>query len=133
MHWSGVPLTQARPPAPKQPIKNLPASVELPADGTVEDLKKQIANAARISDYNRIGIFNPATKRTLKDRKAKLANEKDVITAGEVLVKDLGKPFSLFVDLFTYWVLRGINLLTLFKATKSPGAPSSSSNTSVLS
>lgn len=58
---------------------------------TVEDLKILIAKKAGISDHNRIGIFDTKTKKTLKDRKARLANEEAVVSSGEVLVKDLGK------------------------------------------
>lgn len=50
-----------------------------------------IAKQAKISDYNRIGLYDPSTKKTLKDRKARVVDEKAVIEAGEVLVKDLGK------------------------------------------
>ncbi len=76
--------------APKQPIKRLPASVELPAGATVEDVKKAIAKQAGIGDFNRIGLFDTATRKTLKDRKALVADIPAVSDAGEVLVKDLG-------------------------------------------
>lgn len=62
----------------------------LGADDTVEDLKILIAKEARISDYNRVGIFDPSTKKTLKNRKARLSDEPAIVSAGEVLVKDLG-------------------------------------------
>lgn len=78
------------PTAPKQPIKKLPAAIHLPADATVEDVKKLIAKEAGFSDYNRIGLFYPSTRKTLKDRKALIAEDKEVADAGEVLVKDLG-------------------------------------------
>lgn len=61
------------------------------ANATVEELKVLIAKQAKISDYNRIGLYDPSTKKTLKDRKARVVDEKAVIEAGEVLVKDLGK------------------------------------------
>lgn len=76
--------------APKQPIKRLPASVELPAGATVEDVKKAIAKQAGIGDFNRIGLLDTATRKTLKDRKALIADIPAVADAGEVLVKDLG-------------------------------------------
>jgi very-long-chain enoyl-CoA reductase len=76
--------------SPKQPVKNLPASLQLASDATVEDLKKQIARGAGLSDHNRIGIYNPTTKKTLKDRKALIAADKDIAATGEVLVKDMG-------------------------------------------
>jgi very-long-chain enoyl-CoA reductase len=77
--------------APKQPIKRLPATVELPADATVDDLKVLIAKESKIGDFNRIGIYDPTTKKTLKNRRARLADETEVFAAKEVLVKDLGK------------------------------------------
>ncbi|OAA54874.1 3-oxo-5-alpha-steroid 4-dehydrogenase [Cordyceps fumosorosea ARSEF 2679] len=80
--------------SPKQPIKRLPASVELPAGATVEDVKKAVAKQAGISDFNRIGLFDTATKKTLKDRQALIANIPAVADAGEVLVKDLGPQIA---------------------------------------
>ena len=67
--------------------------MQLPSDATIGDLKILIAKEAKIGDFNRIGIFDPSTKKTLKNRKAKLADEPNVIAAKEVLVKDLGKHF----------------------------------------
>lgn len=55
-----------------------------------------IAKEAKIGDFNRIGIFDPSTKKTLKNRKAKVADEPNVLAAKEVLVKDLGKHFQLY-------------------------------------
>lgn len=84
--------------APKQGIKKLPPSIDLPAGATVEDVKKLIAKQAGINDHNRVGLFYTSTRKTLKDRKAVIAEDKDVADAGEVLVKDLGmKPSSLFL------------------------------------
>ncbi|OAA79244.1 3-oxo-5-alpha-steroid 4-dehydrogenase [Akanthomyces lecanii RCEF 1005] len=80
--------------SPKQPIKRLPASVELPAGATVEDVKKAIAKQAGIGDFNRIGLFDTATRKTLKDRKALVADIPAVSDAGEVLVKDLGPQIA---------------------------------------
>ncbi|KAI5462180.1 3-oxo-5-alpha-steroid 4-dehydrogenase-domain-containing protein [Mariannaea sp. PMI_226] len=80
--------------SPKQPIKKLPASIELGPDTTVEEAKKLIAKAANIGDFNRIGLFDPSTKKTLKNRKACLVNEPAVVAAGEILVKDLGPQIS---------------------------------------
>ncbi|KND94353.1 putative enoyl reductase [Tolypocladium ophioglossoides CBS 100239] len=76
--------------SPKQPVKRLPASLDIPSDATVEDLKILIARAAKIGDYNRIGLFDPSTKKTLKNRRARVADEPNVSAANEVLVKDLG-------------------------------------------
>ncbi|CCE30099.1 hypothetical protein E4U22_001262 [Claviceps purpurea] len=80
--------------SPKQPIKRLPASVDLPEDATIGDLKVLIAKEAKIGDFNRIGIFDPSTKKTLKNRKAKVADEPNVLAAKEVLVKDLGPQIA---------------------------------------
>jgi very-long-chain enoyl-CoA reductase len=76
--------------SPKQPIKNLPASISIPNDTTIEGLKRLIAKGAGIQDYNRIGIFDAATKKTFKDRCAVIKDEKAIVDSGEVLVKDLG-------------------------------------------
>lgn len=80
--------------APKQPIKRLPATVELPKDATAEDAKKIIARQAGVGDFNRIGLFDPATKKIIKDRRALIAAQEHVMSAGEVLVKDLGPQVS---------------------------------------
>ncbi|KAK2593795.1 Very-long-chain enoyl-CoA reductase [Conoideocrella luteorostrata] len=80
--------------SPKQAIKRLPASVTLPDNATVDDLKILIAKEAKISDFNRIGIFDPSTKKTLKNRRAKIADEPNVSAAKEVLVKDLGPQIA---------------------------------------
>ncbi|KAF5017032.1 hypothetical protein F66182_11108 [Fusarium sp. NRRL 66182] len=80
--------------SPKQPLKNLPASVEVGPDTTVEDVKVLIAKEAQLGDHNRIGLYDPSTKKTLKDRKARLADEAAVTAAGEVLVKDMGAQIA---------------------------------------
>jgi hypothetical protein len=76
--------------APKKPIRKLPASVELPHDATVEDAKVLIARQSGFTDYNRIGLFDPASKQILKNRKALVREEAGVAAAGELVVKDLG-------------------------------------------
>ncbi|KAH6996745.1 steroid alpha reductase family protein [Ilyonectria destructans] len=80
--------------SPKQPIKKLPESIELGPDATIEDVKKMIAKEARIGDYNRVGLYDPSTKKTLKNRRARVVDEEGVASAGEVLVKDLGPQIS---------------------------------------
>ncbi|KAH8907059.1 hypothetical protein BR93DRAFT_927916 [Coniochaeta sp. PMI_546] len=80
--------------SPKQPIKRLPTTIELPKDATAEDAKKIIARAAGVSDFNRIGLFAPDTKKIIKDRKALIAEQQSVMSAGELLVKDLGLQVS---------------------------------------
>ncbi|KAK6212003.1 3-oxo-5a-steroid 4- dehydrogenase [Pestalotiopsis sp. IQ-011] len=72
--------------SPKQPIKRLPASLELSSTATVEDAKAIIARKVGLSDHHRVGLFDPATKKTLKDRKAVLST----LSYSELLVKDLG-------------------------------------------
>ncbi|KAI1800958.1 3-oxo-5-alpha-steroid 4-dehydrogenase-domain-containing protein [Daldinia bambusicola] len=75
-------------------LKGLPPSVELPENATVEDAKKAVARAAKVSDFNRIGIFDPVSRKTLKDRKALLREQAEVVKHGELLVKDLGPQIS---------------------------------------
>jgi very-long-chain enoyl-CoA reductase len=77
--------------APKQPIKNLPETLSLKPETPVEAVKIYIAKKVGIKDHNRIGLFDPTTKKTLKDRKATIASQDAVIQAGELLVKDLGE------------------------------------------
>ncbi|KAM0556815.1 hypothetical protein ACHAPJ_005875 [Fusarium lateritium] len=76
--------------SPKQPIKGLPDSLEVGPDTTVEDVKIQVAKASKLGDHNRIGVYDPTTKKTLKNRKARLVDEPAIVGAGEVLVKDMG-------------------------------------------
>ncbi|KAK0635065.1 3-oxo-5-alpha-steroid 4-dehydrogenase-domain-containing protein [Bombardia bombarda] len=80
--------------APKKPIKKLPAQVELPRDATVEDAKLLIARQSGIQDFNRIGLFDPTTKKILKNRNALLRDEAGVASAGELVVKDLGAQIA---------------------------------------
>ncbi|KAI2642163.1 3-oxo-5-alpha-steroid 4-dehydrogenase-domain-containing protein [Xylaria nigripes] len=75
-------------------LKGLPPAIELPDGATVEFAKKEIARATKTSDFNRIGIFNPATNKTLKDRNAVLQEEAAVMKQGEIVVKDLGPQIS---------------------------------------
>ena len=75
--------------APKQPIKKLPASIDITESTTVEQVKIAIAQATGFSDPNRIGLFYPSTKKTLKNRKARIVDEQEV--EDELLVKDLGQ------------------------------------------
>ncbi|KAI0124853.1 3-oxo-5-alpha-steroid 4-dehydrogenase [Xylariales sp. AK1849] len=76
--------------SPKQPIKRLPPSVDLSSNATVEDAKIAVARKVGIADYNQIGLYDPTTKKTLKDRKALLSNLK----YEELLVKDLGPQLA---------------------------------------
>jgi very-long-chain enoyl-CoA reductase len=81
--------------APKKPIRKLPPAISVSTDTTVEEVKKLIAKTTGIKDFNRVGLFYPSTKKTLKDRLARIGDEKDVVDAGEMLVKDLGKLLTL--------------------------------------
>jgi very-long-chain enoyl-CoA reductase len=74
----------------KTPLKKLPDSLTVPSNATVQDAKIIIARETRTSDWNRIGLFDPATNSTLKDRNALLRDVTGVISKGEMLVKDLG-------------------------------------------
>jgi len=80
--------------APKKPIKKLPASIDLPRDATVEDAKILIAKKSGISDFNRIGLFDPESKKILKNRRARVADEQGVASLGELVVKDLGPQIA---------------------------------------
>lgn len=80
--------------SPKQPVKKLPAEVELSPDATVEDVKVLIAKAVGLKDHHRIGLFDPETKRTLKDRQARIDDLPSVVAAGQVSVKDLGMQIA---------------------------------------
>ncbi|KAI1329365.1 3-oxo-5-alpha-steroid 4-dehydrogenase-domain-containing protein [Xylariaceae sp. FL0255] len=75
-------------------LKNLPPTIELPDDATVEFTKKAIASATKTSDFNRIGIFDPVSKKTLKDRNALVKDSAPAMKAGEIMVKDLGPQIS---------------------------------------
>ncbi|GAW13122.1 hypothetical protein ANO14919_025000 [Xylariales sp. No.14919] len=75
-------------------LKGLPSTIELPDDATVEFAKKEISRATRTSDFNRIGIFDPVSKKTLKDRNAVLREQEPVMKHGEIIVKDLGAQIS---------------------------------------
>ncbi|TDZ67935.1 putative enoyl reductase [Colletotrichum trifolii] len=80
--------------SPKQPIKKLPESIEISPEATVEDVKRAIARQAGISDFNRVGLFDPSTQKTLKNRRAQISTEQAVMSAGQVLVKDLGPQLA---------------------------------------
>ena len=70
-------------------------SINLDSNATVDDVKISIAKAAGISDHNRLGIYDPSTKKTLKDRRAPISSLEAVVKHGEVLVKDMGMCMSL--------------------------------------
>lgn len=80
--------------SPKQPIKRLPTSLDLPTTATIEDAKIAIARQAGLGDFNRVGLFDPATKKIFKDRKALLKDQASVSSQGDLLVKDLGPQMA---------------------------------------
>ncbi|KAI0911728.1 3-oxo-5-alpha-steroid 4-dehydrogenase-domain-containing protein [Ustulina deusta] len=75
-------------------LKGLPSTLALPDDATVEFTKKEIARATKTADFNRIGIFDPVSKKTLKDRNAVIREQEPVMKHGEIIVKDLGAQIS---------------------------------------
>ena len=76
--------------AAKKPIKKLPKSVDITDKTTVQDVKEILAKQAGGKDPNRLGIFDPEKKKILKDRKALISQQKEVMGNREILVKDLG-------------------------------------------
>ncbi|KAI0428781.1 3-oxo-5-alpha-steroid 4-dehydrogenase-domain-containing protein [Xylaria sp. FL1042] len=75
-------------------LKDLPPTLSLPDDATVEFTKKEIARATKTPDFNRIGIFDPVSKKTLKDRNALIREQEPVMEHGELIIKDLGAQIS---------------------------------------
>ncbi|OAA55898.1 steroid alpha reductase family protein [Niveomyces insectorum RCEF 264] len=71
-------------------IKKLPPSISVPAAATVEEVKQRLAERAGVRDFNRIGVFDPQTRRLLSDRKAVIGQQANVVAAGSLLVQDLG-------------------------------------------
>lgn len=79
--------------APKKPIRKLPASIDLPDDAEIDDVKVAIARQVGVKDHNRIGLFNPTSRKRIADRKALVRDQGEVIANGEILVQDLGTQF----------------------------------------
>ncbi|KAI0161488.1 3-oxo-5-alpha-steroid 4-dehydrogenase-domain-containing protein [Xylariaceae sp. FL1272] len=78
----------------KKGIRGLPPTIELPDDATVEYTKKAVAKATKTSDFNRIGIFDPVSNKTVKDRNALICDQEPIMKQGEFMVKDLGAQIS---------------------------------------
>jgi very-long-chain enoyl-CoA reductase len=76
--------------AAKKPIKKLPSSIEITDKTTVQDVKNNLARRAGGWNPERFGLFDPEKKKILKDRKALIIMQKEVMKGGEILVKDLG-------------------------------------------
>lgn len=77
-----------------QPIKNLPASIEVTEKTTVHDVKEQLSRLSGGRDPNRFGLYDSEKKKILKDRKAFILQQSDVVNSGKILVKDLGPQLS---------------------------------------
>lgn len=88
------PITLTLTSRSKKPIKKLPATIEVPHDASVEDIKILIARDTGCDDFNRIGLFDPTTNKTLKNRRALISEEAGVLSKKQLLVKDLGTPLS---------------------------------------
>lgn len=76
--------------APRQPVKKLPATIEVTETTTVQDVKDQLSKLTDGRSPHRFGLFDPEKKKTLKDRKALILEIKEVANVREILVKDLG-------------------------------------------
>lgn len=99
----------------------------------MEEIKKSIAKSTGLRDHHRVGLFDPETKKTFKDRAAKAGDVQAALGGGELLVKDLGMSRArthggrgkglgaLGRDLFLLTQCRH----THPQASRSPGAPSS--------
>ncbi len=72
-------------------IKKLPASIDVSTTTSIEEVKKLLAKQAGVRDFNRIGLFDPTTRKNIRDRKALVGDLENVIAAKELLVQDLGK------------------------------------------
>lgn len=70
------------------------------ADGAeIDDVKKAVATLCGVKDYNRIGLFNPSTRKRIADRRALVREQLDITKTGEVLVQDLGMLLLPFIHL----------------------------------
>ncbi len=78
----------------KGQIKKLPPSVSVPSSATVEEVKIAVARGAGVGDFNRVGLFDPQTKKILKDRKAVIGEQGTVVSSRELLGKDLGEHMA---------------------------------------
>jgi hypothetical protein len=76
--------------AAKKPIKKLPTSIEITDKTTVQDVKDNLAKRAGGWDPNRFGLYEPEKKKLLKDRRAIVVQQPEVMSGKEILVKDLG-------------------------------------------
>lgn len=122
--------------SPKAPIKKLPTEITIDSTTTVEDVKKLIAKLAGGKDPNRMGLFPPEKKSSsLKDRKALVVDQQEILDAGAIAVKDLGLQISWkTVFIVEYAGPLFINILALLaRPYLYSNATSSPSPTQVLS
>ena len=77
-------------PVAKKPIRRLPTSIEITDKTTVQDVKETLAKRAGGWDPNRFGLYEPEKKKLLKDRRAIVSQQAEVMSGKEILVKDLG-------------------------------------------
>lgn len=79
-------------------IKKLPASIDVTTASTIEELQQKLAKASGVRDYNRIGIFDPVTRKIIRDRLAVLGAQDNVVKEKAILAQDLGEfPFFVFL------------------------------------
>lgn len=71
-------------------IKNLPPTIDVSTATTIEEVQQLVAKQSGVRDYNRIGIFDPVSRKIIRDRRAVLGAQDDVIKTKEILVQDLG-------------------------------------------
>ncbi|CAK7219282.1 Very-long-chain enoyl-CoA reductase [Sporothrix curviconia] len=71
-------------------IKRLPPSIDVTTATTIEEVQQQLAKKAGVNDYNRIGIFDPVTRKIIRDRRAVIGAQENVVSAKALLAQDLG-------------------------------------------
>ncbi|CAK7562301.1 MAG: Very-long-chain enoyl-CoA reductase [Sporothrix epigloea] len=71
-------------------IKRLPPTVDVTTTTTIEEVQQQLAKKAGVSDYNRIGIFDPVTRKIIRDRRAVIGAQENVVSSKALLAQDLG-------------------------------------------
>jgi len=76
-------------------VKRLPSSIVVDRDATVEDVRKAVAQKSGVRDSNRVGLFDPQTKKTIKDKAARIGDQEAVVAEGRLLVQDLGMRLCL--------------------------------------
>lgn len=77
-------------------IKRLPPTVDVTTTTTIEEVQQQLAKKAGVSDYNRIGIFDPVTRKIIRDRRAVIGAQENVVSSKALLAQDLGMIALIF-------------------------------------